>query len=105
MLYNIQLWDMKLGLGASTVTYISYFLLDPFNRVCFLFSDENIDKGIFIGLILKNLCLAYYAYQYVGKKRIYNWTRVICSLMIVFCGWFVGWGQHYNFASYVAILF
>ena len=109
LLSDMKLWDMKLGLGASTVTYISYFLLDPFNWICFFFDKENIDKGIFIGLVLKNICVAYYAYVYIAKMKIYNYSRVICSLMIVFSGWFVGWGQHYNFASvyvcFIAILY
>ena len=109
LLFDMKLWDMKLGLGASTMTYISYFLSDPFNWVCFFFKKENIDIGIFIGLILKNVCLAYYAYRYIDKKGICSYKKIICSLMIVFCGWFVGWGQHYNFATvfvcYIAILY
>lgn len=109
LLQDLKLWDMSLGLGASTITYISYFLADPFNWCCFFFEKENMDMGIFIGLTLKNLCLAYYAYRYIGKKNIHDYMKVICSLMIVFCGWFVGWGQHYNFATvfvcFIAILY
>lgn len=109
LLSDIKLWDMRLGLGASTVIYISNILSDPFNWICFFFKKENMDIGIFIGLILKNICLSYYAYRYIEKKGISDYKRVICSLMIVFCGWFVGWGQHYPFATvflyFVAILY
>lgn len=104
LLGDLKLWDMQLGLGASTVTYIAYFLADPFNWVCFLFKKENLDLGIFLGLALKNVCLAYYSYRYLGRKGVNDYRKVICSLMIVFSGWFVGWGQHYNFAT-VFVLF
>lgn len=109
LLTDMKLWDMRLGLGSSTILYISYFLLDPFNWICFFFSKENIDIGLFIGVTLKYLCLSYYAYQYIKIKGIKGYSKIISALMLVFCGWFIGWGQHYNFATvfvlFVAILY
>lgn len=99
LLLDMKFWDMKLGLGAPTATYISMFLSDPFNWICFLFDNQHIDVGLWIGLALKYLFLAYYSYQYIGIKNITGRSRTICSLMITFCGWFVGWGQHYHFAT------
>lgn len=99
LLGDFKLWDMKLGLGNSTITYISYFLADPFQWFCFIFDDKNIDIGIFIGLAFKYFCLSVYAYKYIGIKKMEGYPKIICSLMIVFSGWFVGWGQHYNFAT------
>lgn len=108
LLSDIKLFDFEFGLGMSTTGAISN-ILDPFNWPCFFFSDYNLDYGIFIGTFLRYLCLAYYAYKYIGIKKIENWPRVICSLMIVFCGWFVGWGQHYCigtiFVAFIAILY
>lgn len=90
---------MNLGLGASTITYISSILCDPFDWPAFLFPSEKIYMGIYIGLVLKNVCVACYAYKYIGKKQIEGYPRIISSIMIVFSGWFVGWGQHYTFAT------
>lgn len=99
LLGDFKLWDMKLGLGNSTITYISYFLADPFQWFCFIFDDKNIDIGLFIGLAFKYFCLSVYAYKYIGIKKMEGYPKIISSLMIVFSGWFVGWGQHYNFAT------
>lgn len=99
LLGDFKLWDMKLGLGSSTITYISCFMAAPFQWFCFIFDDKNIDIGLFIGLAFKYLCLSVYAYKYIGIKKIEGYPKIISSLMIVFSGWFVGWGQHYNFAT------
>lgn len=99
LLADFKLWDMQLGLGASTSHYISTYLCDPFNWICFLFSKENVDIGIFIGVMLKTFCLAIGAWRYVGIKNLNGYTRIISALMIVFCGWVVGFGQHYGFAT------
>ena len=96
---GLKTWDMNLGLGASTITYISSILCDPFDWPAFLFPSEKIYMGIYIGLVLKNVCVACYAYKYIGKKQIEGYPRIISSIMIVFSGWFVGWGQHYTFAT------
>ena len=96
---GLKTWDMNLGLGASTITYISSILCDPFDWPAFLFPSEKIYMGIYIGLVLKNVCVACYAYKYIGKKQIEGYPRIISSIMIVFSGGFVGWGQHYTFAT------
>lgn len=95
---DFKLYDMEFGLGGSTFVVFSN-LLDPFNWPCFFFSEKNLDIGIFIGTILRFFCLAYYAYRYLSIKGIKEYACVICSLMIVFCGWFVGWGQHYTIGT------
>lgn len=109
LLTDLKLWDMKLGLGAPTATYFSFFLSDPFNWICFLFKNENMDIGLWIGVAFKYLFLSYYSYQYIGIKNITGRSRTISALMLTFSGWFVGWGQHYHFATafllFIALLF
>lgn len=104
LLEDFKLWDMSLGLGTSTIIYLSYFLIDPFNWVVFIFDYAHLDVGIFISLFLKNICVAFFAYRYTGMKKVTGYVQIISSLMIIFSGWFVGWGQHYNFAT-VYVLF
>lgn len=99
LLQEMKLWDFNLGLGSSTVNYISYFLLDPFNWICFLFNTYDMTVGIYLSLILKNIVLAYYSYRYISIKNIQGLSRIVAALSILFCGWFVGWGQHYNYAT------
>lgn len=109
-LKHITTWDMGLGLGAPVITQICYFLIDPFNWVIMLFSPKQMYIGIFISLVLKCIVLAIIAYLYIRKMKISN-DPIICTIsasIIVFSGWFVGWGQHYNFATmyvfFVALL-
>ena len=104
-------WDMSLGLGAPTITQLCYFLIDPFNWIIILFRPSLMYIGIFISLMFKYIVLAVVSYLYVQKMNISN-DNIICTIAascIVFSGWFVGWGQHYNYATmyvfFIAILF
>ena len=99
LLGDFKLWDMNLGLGFSTVTYICAVLLDPFNWPALLFSPEKMYVGIYIGLGLKYAFLSFFAYKYMEKRGLHGYSKVIASIMVVFSGWFVGWGQHYAFAT------
>lgn len=96
---DMKLWDTSLGLGASTLTQISYFLIDPFNWIVFVFSSYSMDIGIFLSLGLKYVFLIIGSYFYYDIMGLKGFPRSIAALCTVFCGWFVGWGQHYNFAS------
>lgn len=96
---DIKLWDTSLGLGASTLIQICYFLIDPFNWIIFLFSPYNMDVGIFLSLCMKYIFLIIGAYLYFDIMGLKGLARNIAALCTTFCGWFVGWGQHYNFAS------
>lgn len=104
-------WDMSLGLGAPAITQLCYFLIDPFNWVILLFRPSLMYIGIFISLMLKYIVLAIVSYLYIQKMKISN-DYIICTIAascIVFSGWFVGWGQHYNYATmyvfFIAVLF
>lgn len=99
LLTDIKAWDTSLGLGASTIQQISYFMIDPFNWIVFLFDSYNMDWGLFISLLTKYFFLAVFSYCYLKKKNYTGWVQLIGTLSICFSGWFVGWGQHYNNAS------
>lgn len=99
LLKDFKLWDMSLGLGASTMIQVAYFLVDPFNWITFLLPPFNMDIGIYIALCLKYIILCIAAYKYLGKMTLKGWPKVLASLCLVFSGWFVGWGQYYNYAT------
>lgn len=99
LLKDFKIWDMGIGLGAPNITYICCFLLDPFNWICFLFDTQNMDIGLFISLILKNIAIAYLAYKYFEIKGLNGYPRIIAAITVTFSGWVVGWGQHYEFAT------
>lgn len=94
-------WDMSLGLGSSTITQLCYFLIDPFNIPILFFQSENIPVGIFISLFCKYCALSVFSYLFISKAQISRnyMIKVMSAFTLVLSGWFVGWGQHYNYAS------
>lgn len=99
LIKDLKIWDNSLGLGSSTIIQIAYFLVDPFNWVIFCFKSFNMDIGIIISLALKYIMLSVFAYKYNRIMGFKGTIGIITSLCIVFSGWFVGWGQHYNYAT------
>lgn len=92
-------YDFSLGMGASTAQQISYFMLDPFCWIVFFFEDFAMDTGIFLSLIVKTFVLASAAFAYLAKMNVEKLGLIIGALCITFSGWYIGWGQHYNFAT------
>ncbi len=109
LINDFKLWDTSLGLGASTMIHVSFFLADPFSWIILPFSDYNKDIGIFLSLIIKNGSLAFFSYRYFYKMHLNGWSRITASICVVFSGFFIGWGQHYHFASmfcvFIALLY
>lgn len=91
---NPTLWDFEFGLGGPVSGIVSR-VVDVFCWPCYFFSNENMDIGLLIGSILRYYVLAYYSYLYVVIKGFQKSKAIIGALLITFCGWFVGWGQHY----------
>ncbi len=99
LLSDMKLYDMGIGIGGSTVPIISAWILNPFHWSVFLFDEYYTSIGLYIGLLLRNIVLAYYSYRYVGIKNINGIARIVSSLIIVFSGWMIGWGQFYSFSA------
>lgn len=100
-LTHMSAWDMSLGLGSAVITQLCYFLIDPFNIIILCFDSYNMYIGILISLMLKFLVLSIFSYKYIRIVHVSeNWIiNNIASTCIVFSGWFVGWGQHYNYST------
>lgn len=100
-LHDTTTWDMSLGLGASPIIQLCFWGADPFNWIIFLFHPRLMYIGIFISLMFKYIVLAVVSWLYIQKMKISN-NYIFCTIAascIVFSGWFVGWGQHYHFAT------
>lgn len=96
---DLKIWDNSIGLGNSSFQFIASGLGSIFNWPIFLFDNYNIDIGIFISLIFKYIILSFSAYGYCKEMQLNEKVRSISSMLIVFSGWFIGWGQHYTFAT------
>lgn len=98
-LSDMKLYDMSVGIGEPTFLIITGSIFNPFHWCTLLFDEYNIPIGLYIGLILKNIVLSYYSYKYIKINNINGISRVVSSLVIVFSGWMVGWGQFYQFGT------
>ncbi len=98
--HNFQLngWSFQQGLGASLIAAAPW-IFDPFNLFIIPFSKSNIDTGLFLAATAKVFTLALLAYGY-GTRLGYRGVPLIASsISYTFCGYFIGWGQHYHFAT------
>lgn len=100
LLKSFTTWDFSLGLGGTTVNYaLLCYILDPFSWIIFLFNKHNLDVGIFLSLLIKNIFLCNFAYFYLKKMQLKGMPLILSAISYSFCGWMLGWGQHYNFAT------
>lgn len=91
-------WSFQMGLGNGLASSIM-FLLDPYNIFLLPFDKYNIDVGIFIALTAKVFSLATLAFLYLRRMGHRGVPLISGSLAYTFCGYFIGWGQHYHFAT------
>ena len=91
-----NLWSFEIGLGSSIfISTDTYF--DPFIVVLFPFA--NVADGITLMMIIKYFVLALFSFKFYKKFGLEKNFLVIASLCHTFCGFMVGWGQHYTFST------
>jgi uncharacterized membrane protein YfhO len=91
-------WSFQHGLGSSVVAAAPW-IFDPFNLFIIPFSKNNIDMGIFLATTAKVLTLSLLAYRYLARLGYRGIPLIASSISYTFCGYFIGWGQHYQFAT------
>jgi uncharacterized membrane protein YfhO len=91
-------WSYQIGLG-SNVFILSPWPFDPYNIFIIIFDKSNIDIGIFIAAAAKTFSLALLAYFYIRRLGYRGVSLIAASVAYTFCGFFVGWGTHYHFAT------
>ncbi len=100
--WNISEWTMNYGLGASTLTQLSW-LVDPFiwpTIVAYLlcgFSTAQVIAAWMQGV--KLLLCALVCYDFLSEYSLSRTAKVISSYAYGFCGFVVLWGQHYAFST------
>jgi uncharacterized membrane protein YfhO len=103
--HNFQFtgWSFQLGLGSSIIS-AAPLIFDPYNIFIIPFNKNNIDAGIFLAATAKTFSLAVLAFLYMKRLGYRGIPLIASSISYTFCGFFIGWGQHYQFAT-VFVLF
>lgn len=94
-------YSFQNGLGGFVLgPYLSY--LDPLDWIYLLMPGEYIYYANVIALFVRVITMAVFSYLFF--KRIYRnqISAFLSSLIWVFCGYTVLWGQHYSFATGMA---
>lgn len=91
-------WSFQQGLGSSVIS-AAPFIFDPYNIFIIPFDKNNIDVGIFLAVTAKTFSLAMFAFLYMRRLGYRGIPLIASSLSYTFCGFFIGWGQHYQFAT------
>lgn len=95
---EFSFWSFSRGLGESIFSTFQ-LLFDPYNIILFLFNSKYMDIGITIVSIFKMYTLSIISFLYFKKIGIKKNILVLTALCYTFNGYYIGWGQHYNFAS------
>ena len=96
-------WSFKIGLGGN-ILYSTGMFFDPFNLILFQFPKELLHLGILITALAKYYVLSVLAYWYLKMLKFDDKIIVVGALCYTFNGYFVGWGQHYWFATAFILL-
>lgn len=92
-------WSFQHGLGANIFSTASPWIFDPYNIFIVPFDKGSIDTGLFLAASAKVFSLAILAFMYIRKVGYRGIPLIASSITYTFCGFFVGWGQHYQFAT------
>lgn len=92
-----ELWDLHIGLGEPYLATSGSTLFDPFVIIAFPFRSAGY-ATIWI-LVVKLLVLSIISYKLYNELHLKDSTLLIAALTHTFCGFMVGWGQHYWFGS------
>lgn len=91
------LWTFRQGLGGSI--YSSMNFIDPFLSILLPLSPEKTVDGLLYMTVIKYYTLSVFAYLYLKKVGFSEKSVIFGALGYTFCGFFVSWGQHYQFAT------
>ncbi len=100
--WTLAPYSYQLSLGNDILT-ISYFL-DIF-FLPYLFAGSNsLSHALVYGAMLKILVAGISMYAYLAYIRMPRFAAIVCAIVFAFNGHMMLWGQHYFFASFVALL-
>ena len=94
-------WSFSNGMGQSI---FPLFLRDPFDLLTLTGSANKIYYLLGLKEFLKIIVIAVLFYFYLGKLNLNNFTKLVGSLLISFCGFMIVGGGWYAF-SYEAVNF
>jgi hypothetical protein len=103
----IRNWDLspysyQLSLGNDILT-IAYFL-DLFFLPYLIVGSKSLAEALVYVAMLKILVAGLSMYAYLSYIGIPRFATLVCAIVFAFNGHMMLWGQHYFFASFVALM-
>jgi uncharacterized membrane protein YfhO len=100
--WDLSPYSFQLSLGNDILT-IAYFL-DLFFLPYLVVGSKNLADALVYVAILKILVAGLSMYAYLAYVGIPRFAAILCAIVFAFNGHMMLWGQHYFFASFVALL-
>ncbi len=97
--FHLSGWAFQHGLGTNIFSAASPWLFDPYNIFIIPFDKMHIDIGLFLALTAKVFSLATLSFLYIKRLGYRGMPLMASAIVYTFCGFFVGWGQHYQYAT------
>ena len=83
---NFGMWTWRLGLGADTLSTISYYIGDPFALLAIPFPVQSLEYVLEWLFFLKILCAGLAAYYYLRTMKAKRLGAIAGTLVYVFTG-------------------
>lgn len=99
---TLNFWSFQMGIGTSTLS-LSSLIFDPFNIILFILPIKYLPYGFVLTMIAKIYVSGAVFYFYLKRLNVRGYAAVIGSVVWAFNGYILLWGQHYMFASAVAL--
>ena len=100
--WDLSPYSYQLSLGNDIFT-IAYFL-DLFFLPYLIAGSKNLAQALVYVAMLKILVAGFSMYAYLRYIKMPRFATLVCAIIFAFNGHIMLWGQHYFFASFVALL-
>jgi uncharacterized membrane protein YfhO len=100
---DFSFWTFNIGVGTDWFSVPTFFL-DPFNLVYGLVPPEQVVHLLVWVHLLKLLVAGDLFHRWLRTFSIDRYSTVVIGLFFVFSGYFVLWGQHYQFGTRMVLL-
>lgn len=97
---NFSFWNFEMGTGNS-IFAVNMLLFDPFNILLIFFNKYTLPYGLVYIAIAKIIVGGFFFQKYLTLlKPKQGFTNMVFAIFYAYNGFFVLWGQHYQFATF-----
>ncbi len=97
---NFSFWSFEMGTGNS-IFAVNMLLFDPFNLLLLFFNKYTLPYGLVYIAIIKIIVAGLFFQKYLTLlKPQQGFTNMLFAIFYAFNGFFILWGQHYQFATF-----